>query len=105
MNVEVIKENLIVNGNLITGEDGKLYATGEISWLWRDGGAEYIKRFNEKTGLRIPDDYDIQGKTVIVLGSVHVLDDIIKEEKKGDWVVSAGCTEEELEKLGLGQLL
>lgn len=104
MNVEVIKENLIVNGNLLTGEDGKLYATGEISWRWRDGGAEYIERFNEKTGLHIPNDYDIQGKTVIVLGSVYILDDIIREEK-GDWVVSAGNTEDELEKLGLGQLL
>lgn len=104
MNVEVIKENLIVNGNLLTGADGKLYATGEISWLWRDGGADYIKRFNEKAGFRTPGDFDIHGKTLIVLGDVFVLDDIVRDEH-GSWAISSGNTEEDLKKLNLGQFL
>ena len=94
--------DLIIHRDLITGSSGKLYAKDHISC-----GYSYCDNLKaledvlsaDNGGEHIYSDYCIDGKLILVYGSVHIWNEIITDDHWGDWRVTAGVSQEDLDEL------
>lgn len=85
---------LVVMGNLITGDDGILDATENVTWQHKDGQTK--EQYLAWIIANIPNfechqgDYDISGKKVFVNGGLFVYGDMVYDITTFKGRVSAG---------------
>jgi len=69
MKEEIIEGDLYIHGNLNCGKDGILEADGSVSYQWKDATTEKRK---EKFSEMPEEDFELEGRKIIVHGNVFV---------------------------------
>ena len=102
---KVIRGDLFIGGNLITGDDGQLFASGSISWGNNqvDIKNTEIQEYLQKSVIASVGDFDISDSRYLVYGSVYVHGKIDYPgtpcAAQGEWKVVSGVNENALNSL------